>query len=97
MKFEWDTNKEKINIQKHGITFEQASYVFADPFALNKYDDKHSENEDRWVLLGKYFNETVLVLVHTFRDNEGKEFVRIISARKATKREKQAYKKRCPK
>jgi uncharacterized DUF497 family protein len=97
MKFEWDTNKEKINIQKHGVTFEQASYVFADPFALNKYDNEHSEIEDRWILLGKSLNEIVLVVVHTFRDNDGIEFVRIISARRATKREKQAYQKRCPK
>jgi uncharacterized protein len=97
MKFEWDTNKEKINVQKHGITFEQASYVFADPFALSQYDDEHSENEDRWILLGKSLNETILVVVHTFRDNDGVEFVRIISARKATKREKQTYQKRCSK
>ncbi len=97
MKFEWDTHKEKINIQRHGITFEQASYVFADPFALNRYDNEHMENEDRWVLLGKSLNETILVVVHTFRDNDGIEFVRIISARRATKREKQAYQKRCSK
>ncbi len=68
MKFEWDINKEKTNIQQHGITFEQASYVFADPFALNKYDDEHSEDEDRWILLGNFLNEAVLVVVHTFRD-----------------------------
>ncbi len=96
MKFEWDINKEKINIQQHGITFEQASYVFADPFALNKYDDEHSEDEDRWILLGNFLNEAVLVVVHTFRDNDGTEFVRIISARRASKREKQAYNERCP-
>ncbi|WP_207691662.1 BrnT family toxin [Desulfonema limicola] len=47
MKFEWNTEKEKINIKKRGITFEQASYVFADPFALSKYDDEHSEDEDK--------------------------------------------------
>jgi len=86
--------QEKINIQKHGVTFEQASYVFADPFALNEYDNEHSEIEDRWF---KSLNEIVLVVVHTFRDNDGIEFVRIISARSATKREKQAYQKRCPK
>jgi len=97
MKFEWDTKKEKINMLKHGITFEQASYVFADPFALNKYDDEHSENEDRWILLGRSLNETIIVVVHTFRDIDGTEFVKIISARKATKKEKQAYQKRCPK
>jgi uncharacterized DUF497 family protein len=89
--------KKKINMLKHGITFEQASYVFADPFALNKYDDEHSENEDRWILLGRSLNETIILVVHTFRDIDGTEFVRIISARKATKKEKQAYQKRCPK
>ena len=45
MKFEWNTGKERINIRKHGVTFEQASYVFADPFALNLYDNEHSDNE----------------------------------------------------
>ena len=72
-------------------------YVFSDPFALNKYDDEHSENEDRWILLGKSLSEVVLVVVHTFRDDDGKESVRIISARRATKGEKQAYHERCPK
>jgi len=96
MKFEWDTNKEKINIKQHGIAFEQASYVFTDPFALNKYDAEHSDDEDRWILLGKSLNNTILVVVHTFRDNRDIEFVRIISARRATKKEKQAYSERCP-
>lgn len=97
MKFEWDPNKERMNIQKHGITFEDASYVFADPFALNKYDDDHSHDEDRWVLLGKSLNEVILVVVHIFKDDDGIEYVRIISARKATKSEQQAYQQRCPK
>jgi len=56
MKFEWDRKKENINIQKHGISFEQASYVFSDPFALNRYDEEHSEDEERWILLGKSLN-----------------------------------------
>ena len=94
MKFEWDKNKEKLNIKKHGVTFEQASYVFTDQFALNIFDEEHSEDEDRWVLLGKSLNETLLLVIHTFRD-DGTEFVRIISARKATKIEKLAYQKRC--
>ena len=97
MKFEWDRKKENINIKKHGVSFEQASYVFADPFALNRYDEEHSEDEERWILLGKSLNQTILLVVHTFRDNDGKEFVRIISARRATKREEKAYKERCPK
>ena len=94
MKFEWDRKKESINIKKHGVNFEQASYVFADPFALTQYDEEHSEKEERWVLLGKSLNQTILLVVHTFRDKEGKEFVRIISARKATKKEEKTYKER---
>ena len=97
MKFKWDKKKENINIKKHGITFEQASYVFADPFALNHYDDEHSDDEERWVLLGKSLNQTILLVIHTFRDEKGQEFVRIISARKATKKEEKSYKERCPK
>lgn len=97
MKFEWDPKKENINIQRHGITFEQASFVFADPFALNKYDGEHSGHEDRWILLGKTLSEAILVVVHTFREDDGTEFVRIISARKATKKEQHAYHSRCPK
>lgn len=68
MKFEWDSHKERINLQKHRITFEDASYVFADPFALNKYDDDHSHIEDRWILLGKSLKEVIIVVVHTFLD-----------------------------
>jgi uncharacterized DUF497 family protein len=97
MKFEWDTGKEAINIQKHGISFEEASYIFADPFALNRYDGGHSDDEDRWIMLGKSLNEIILVVVHTFKTDGGTEFVRIISARKATKKEKQVYYRRCPK
>ncbi len=97
MKFEWDSHKERINLQKHRITFEDASYVFADPFALNKYDDDHSHIEDRWILLGKSLKEVIIVVVHTFEDVNGIEYVRIISARKATKRERQAYQQRCQK
>ncbi len=53
MKFEWDENKNQINIRKHGVDFCPAVYVFADPYALSIPDDEHSENEKRWLLLGK--------------------------------------------
>jgi uncharacterized protein len=52
MKFEWDENKNQINIRKHGIDFHDDAYVFSDPFALNLPDDEHSEMEERWLLLG---------------------------------------------
>jgi len=96
MKFEWDVNKEQINIKKHKVTFEQASYVFSDPFSLSMYDPDHSENEDRYILIGKSQNEVILTVVHTFRDSNGFEIVRVISARKATKKESKTYQKRCP-
>ena len=94
MKFEWDIHKERSNIRKHGVTFEQASYVFADPFSLNRYDEEHSEDEERWVLLGQSLHQTLLIVIHTFRDENGQEIVRIISARKATEKEKKAYQRR---
>jgi uncharacterized protein len=62
MKFEWDINKETLNLKKHGVSFEQAAYVFADPYALSVFDENHSENEDRWVLLGKTIKNFCLLL-----------------------------------
>jgi len=97
MKFEWDPNKEKINQQKHGVNFEQAAYVFSDPFALSLFDEAHSETEDRWIILGQSVKEMILVVVHTYRDKNGAESVRIISARKASKNEIKQYRKRQPK
>lgn len=88
MKFEWDENKNRANIQKHGIDFAEAIYVFSDKFALSIPDDEHSDDEERWVILGKNLHEKVVLVVHTFRDND---IIRIISARKAIKSEQQAY------
>lgn len=88
MKFEWDENKNLSNIRKHGVDFRQAAYVFADPFALSMPDAEHSDDEKRWLLLGKNLNEQVLLVVHTFPyDN----VIRIISARKTTQNEKATY------
>lgn len=78
------------------LTFEQASYVFSDPYALNKYDEEHSEQEDKWLLLGSSMNEVLLVVVHTFKDQDGIELVRIISARKASNNESEEYQRRRP-
>lgn len=91
MKFEWDENKNQLNIRKHGIDFYDAAYVFSDPSALSIPDDEHSETEDRWLLLGKNLNERLLLVVHTFRYDD---VVRIISARKATVSENATYIKR---
>jgi len=91
MKFEWDETKNRSNINKHGISFQDAVYVFSDPFALSSHDEEHSEEEDRWVLLGKNLNESLLLVVHTIRSGE---VIRLISARKATKNERSSYTKR---
>lgn len=94
MKFEWDENKNQINIRKHSVDFHDAAYVFSDPYALNIPDDEHSDTEERWLLLGKNLNEQILLVVHTFRYGDA---IRIISARKATTNEKTTYIKRLSK
>lgn len=91
MKFAWDENKNQLNIRKHGVDFRHAVYVFSDPFALSMPDDEHSENEERWLLLGKNLSEQILLVVHSFRHDD---VIRIISARKATSNEKTAYLRR---
>ncbi len=90
--FEWDPQKAKINLQKHGISFERACTIFKDPHALSIYDEEHSRKEDRWITLGMDINGTLLVVVHTFEQlDENSCKIRIISARKATKRENKQY------
>ncbi|MCF6157073.1 MAG: BrnT family toxin [wastewater metagenome] len=83
--------KDKVNKRKHNITFLEACHVFADKYMLTLYNDKHSEKEDRWITIGQALNNQILVVVHTFRKIKGREFVRIISARKATKNEIKQY------
>ena len=86
LQFEWDEEKEKINIAKHGIDFETASHVFLDPNRLEYYDAAHSTaGEDRYITIG-YIGE-VLTVVYTDRT----EALRIISARVATKKERMKY------
>ena len=85
----------KQRIDKYGVTFEQAAYVFTDQFSLSMFDDEHSDKEERWIILGKSNNEMILLVIHTFRNSEDEETVRIISARKATKHEEKIYKQRC--
>ena len=92
---EWDPDKARANEDKHGVAFEQAALVFQDPLALSIYDEEHSSTEkDRWVTMGQ--SETdLLVVVHTFREASPDEaVVRIISARRATRRERPQYEER---
>jgi uncharacterized DUF497 family protein len=92
MKFTWDSEKAAANQRKHGITFEEAYTVFEDYNALRIYDPDHSEDEDRFLLLGLSSALHMLVVCHCYR--EGDEQTRIISARKATKYELATYERR---
>ena len=90
--FKWDPNKVQSNIEKHGITFEEAAEVFLDALQLSVLDDEHSEHEERWITLGKNSKGHLIVVIHTFEEhNHQKVTLRIISARKATKQEQQQY------
>lgn len=92
MLFEWDPSKNSSNIRKHGISFEQAVYVFTDRNALSIYDDEHSEFEDRWITMGLIPEGNILVVIHTDRVYiEDREVIRIISARRASDKEKSDY------
>ena len=91
-KFEWDVLKAISNKRKHRVSFESAATIFLDPFALTIYDKNHSHDEDRWITMGLAGNNTILVVVHTYKEGEDDSAViRIISARKATKNELRHY------
>jgi hypothetical protein len=90
IKFEWDKKKESTNIKKHGISFEEASSVFYDDFAVQFYDDSHSElEEDRFLMLGMSNKAKMLMICYCERLSGN--VLRIISARKATKNEQKFY------
>jgi uncharacterized protein len=90
--FEWDPKKASDNIEKHGVSFEEAATVFTDPMALSILDKEHSETEDRWITMGISGKGRLLVVCHTFRkESEAAVGVRIISTPKATKRETKTY------
>ena len=85
--FEWDEEKAAENLAKHGVSFAEASTVFADPLSRTIPDPLHSDEEDRFVILGESTSGHTLVVVHTYRE----ENIRIISARRATPRERKDY------
>ncbi len=89
LRFEWDKRKEKANIKKHGVSFNEARAVFYDENAMQFFDPDNSENEDRFILLGISFKLRILIVCHCFRESE--TIVRIISARKADSDEEKEY------
>lgn len=89
MIFQWDEAKNEKNIRRHGIAFEDAQYVFADPLAVSR--DDHFEDEDRWQIMGHIGGMQVILAVYTMRQPNSEPVIRIISARKATPQERRDY------
>ena len=90
--FEWDAAKALANARKHGVTFDQAATVFLDALALTVFDAEHSPHEDRWFTVGFDADGVLLAVAHTFQAATPERIrVRLISARVATKRERQFY------
>ena len=90
MRFEWDQEKNRANLAKHKVSFETALSVFYDPFALS-IQDRVVDGEERWQTSGLIDGVILLIVAHTWTDDDGDEVIRLISARKATRNERQAY------
>ena len=90
MRFIWDDVKNRANGAKHRVSFEIATLVFADPLHISVLD-RIENGEERWRTLGMAGGVVVLLVAHTFTEEGGEEVVRIISARKATRKERQRY------
>ena len=90
MQVEWDETKNRSNLDKHGVSFETAHLVFDDPYHLS-IQDQVVGGEERWRTIGLIGGAVLLVVAHTWRETEAGEAVRVISARKATPRERQRY------
>ena len=89
LRFEWDERKNSANKRKHGVSFEEAQSVFFDEDAIEYDDPEHSGDEDRFILVGRSYQLCVLVVCHCFRRSAS--VIRIISARKATRRERRVH------
>ena len=89
LEFEWDPEKAKINLRKHGVCFPEAATVLRDLLGITVFDPDHSEDEDRCLTVGTSDRGRLLIAAHT--EEEGSERIRIISARPLTRRERKAY------
>ena len=89
LSFEWSEAKNRANKRKHKVSFEEAQTVFLDENALRFFDPDHSDDEDRFLMLGMSFSLRILVVCHCYRENES--VIRILSARKADRREQSDY------
>jgi uncharacterized protein len=87
MKFEWDNNKAVSNFSKHGVSFDEAQTVFDDPLYVDFYDPDHSDDEERYLIVGQSDRGRLLIVSYTERKNS----IRLISARNVTRLEREAY------
>ena len=90
MRCEWDEKKNRRNLRKHDVRFETAVLVFDDPYVISQRDMAF-EDEERWITVGAIGPGSILLVVHTFRQEQGEEAIRIISARAAESHEREAY------
>jgi len=95
LKFDWNEEKNIKNVKKHGVAFEEAKTVFQDEMAYEIFDEKHSDDEDRYIIIGLSSKTRELLVCHCYRN--GGDIVRIFSARRATKPEITIYERRKPK
>ena len=89
LRFSWDDRKNKTNQKKHGISFDEAQTVFFDENAVEFFDPDHFKNENRFIMLGLSYRLRIIVVCHCLRKKDTE--IRIISARKATKKEQKVY------
>jgi uncharacterized DUF497 family protein len=94
IEFEWSAARARANLKKHGVSFEEAQSVFYDEYARQFFDEEHSDKEERYIMLGVSTQSRVLVVCHCERTDG--DIIRIISARKATRKERAFYERPMP-
>jgi uncharacterized protein len=87
MRFDWDENKAASNLLKHGVSFDEAKTVFDDPLYVDFYDPAHSDDEDRYLIVGESNQRRFLIVSYTERGN----LIRLVSAREVTRTEREVY------
>jgi len=91
MRFDWDEEKNRLNLKRHKIRFETAVLIFEDPHAVTIPDRLHDEEEERFITVGRLEGEIILFVINTEREIDGEEVIRLLSARKATPSERKIY------
>ena len=91
MKFEWNDEKSKLNLQKYQVSFEEAKEVYSDPMHISKLNHRFDYFEERWITLGTTTKDKIFVVANMFFDENGEEIIRIIRARKANQKERIFY------